>query len=178
MTRKGFTLIELLVVVLIIGILASVALPQYQKAVLKSRHANILVLLRSLKDAEERHYMSSGEYTTDWDALDVSLPSSCTVNGISARCNIGGVSVNYSLSTGNFSHPNYYIVMAQTAGASRIRWQWQLDNAAIQPGKRICFPVDADGETPKSLCQSLGGVECGAYAGWYPGISKAYCLPD
>ena len=48
----GFTLIELLVVVLIIGILSAIALPQYEKAVEKSRAAEAIVTLKALRDAQ------------------------------------------------------------------------------------------------------------------------------
>ena len=78
-TSFGFTLIELLVVVLIIGILAAIALPQYQKAVVKSRVATILPVLRAIKDAEEVYYMANGNYTIDTTELGIQLPADCSV---------------------------------------------------------------------------------------------------
>ena len=77
----GFTLIELLVVVLIIGILAGVALPQYEVAVKKSRLAAVIPLVKTLSDAEELYYNANGVYTGNVSSLDVSMPSGATLYG-------------------------------------------------------------------------------------------------
>ena len=72
--NAGFTLMELLVVVLIIGVLVGVALPQYTKAVEKSRTAEALTLLRNLLTAEKSYKLASGDYTSDLTQLDLDLP--------------------------------------------------------------------------------------------------------
>lgn len=72
--NKGFTLIELLVVVLIIGILSAVALPQYTKAVEKSRATEAISLLGNLANAQQIHFMGNSAYTTQLDELDIELP--------------------------------------------------------------------------------------------------------
>ena len=79
----GFTLIELLVVVLIIGILASVAMPQYNKAVEKSRATQALAILKSLYAAQETYYMANGSYATSFDELDLSVPWTGTTKWLS-----------------------------------------------------------------------------------------------
>ena len=59
--KRGFTLIELLVVVLIIGILASVALPQYQKAVMKARATEAWTTLKSISDAVKVYRLENND---------------------------------------------------------------------------------------------------------------------
>ncbi len=65
-TRRGFTLIELLVVVLIIGILAAIAVPQYQKAVEKSRLAEALTNIDTIVKNTQLLCLEHGNDSSPW----------------------------------------------------------------------------------------------------------------
>ena len=108
MHKQAFTLIELLVVVLIIGILSTLALPQYQKAVMRARVAEYEVNLRALADTDTLYYLANGEYATEdrvngdltvTSKLDRQLPDCKLLPGLSSevkRCSYHLSKINNS----------------------------------------------------------------------------------
>ena len=90
--KRGFTLIELLVVVLIIGILSSIALPQYTNAVEKARLSEALSMIGSLKTGIDAYVLANGydehvEFVGQSDvALDVDAEASLDCSAGEDRC--------------------------------------------------------------------------------------------
>lgn len=95
---SGFTLIELLVVVLIIGILASVALPQYTKIVEKARASKMITSAKALHGAQQRYQMANGTKARSFEELDLDMGTPMDPNASNMnKCKRGAAFVGASL---------------------------------------------------------------------------------
>ncbi len=139
--KQAFTLIEMLVVVLVIGILAAIALPQYQKAVLKSRYSSLMPIGKAVAQGNELYYMEHGSYASVPTQLDIAGQSAKYPNGTQVSLSpITDTALSYVLVT-NDGVPN----------ARYLVYQKHSPNYA---GTTMC---EAGNTRANELCQALGG---------------------
>ena len=144
--KRGFTLIELLVVVLIIGILASVALPQYQKAVEKSRAVQAITFIRSMGDAQAAYYLENGNYAQDIQELSIDFP--------------GELVTNYGYGTNAVKTENFICRGASSSGytdaiayCNRSPYHQFYGIGQLKDGRLFCYGYNDEGI---KICQRFG----------------------
>lgn len=139
-------------------------MPQYQKAVYKSRAVEAVAMLKAITQAEEVYYLANGEYTSDISKLDVNVPEK-----LMSKTMAGTFDNKYSYSCSKLRCD------ARINNANMPSFQNNFKNIdTLTAGFKYCHMIsDSEvekNEMSKSICQSMGKLDDTSYdADWFNG---------
>jgi prepilin-type N-terminal cleavage/methylation domain-containing protein len=139
MRKKGFTLLEVLMVVIIIGILAAIALPQYVNTIEKARSAEAMGILGTLRASMDRYWYEHFADTTYPAATFAATATGSLLLDIDNPNDTTGKKWDYALTDASTSSAKDYVINARRIGKETTHW----------------IDIDEDGTVAKST--ALGG---------------------
>ena len=170
---SGFTLIELLVVVLIIGILAAIALPQYEKAVLRSRVAAALPWYKIFREGKRMYDLQAGANSLQDLSLIVNAAgakpgeiTSCSNPTAEGYCFSASTMKTSDGQTFQWNNNEINIIFYNRARTSAVTLSMAFNNPGPdqETYSLYCIPLGTDSTWGDKMCRMLA-----------PGVTKGTC---